>query len=56
MDERGQTSLEYVLIVAGIILLVVVTTLIIRGQIITPLTNSTASNATTIKNLIKNVS
>ncbi len=56
LDDKGQTALEYILIIAGSILFVAITALLIRGQIISPATNSLANNASQIKNVIKNVS
>lgn len=56
LDEKAQTSIEYVLLVAGVVLFVTITALILRGQLIVPLTNSTGSNASAIKNVIRNVS
>lgn len=56
MDEKAQTALEYLLILAGAILVVVAATLIIRGQIVGPVSKNVESNATAIKNSIRNVS
>lgn len=55
-DERAQTSLEYILLVAGVVLFATIAAIILRSQIIAPLTNSAGGNATVIKNVIKNVS
>ncbi|GEM_PF-6813491 len=55
-DESAQTSMEYVLMVAGVVLFVTIATLILRGQIIGPITNTVADNASVIKKLIRNVS
>ena len=55
-EEKGQTALEYILLVAGAVLLVTIVALLVRGQIIAPLTNTTGNNASAIKNVIRNVS
>jgi uncharacterized protein (UPF0333 family) len=46
--ERGQTALEYILIIAGVIVIVLVVILIVRGQIIGPSQNSSANALNTI--------
>lgn len=55
-EEKGQTALEYILLVAGAVLLVTITALLIRGQIISPLANTAGNNASAIKNVIRRVS
>jgi len=55
MDDKGQTALEYILILAGAMLLVVAVTLIIRSQVFTPVSRNVESNASTIKKIIDSV-
>jgi uncharacterized protein (UPF0333 family) len=54
MDERAQTSLEYLLLISGAVVFAVLVTLIVRNQVIGGVSNTVTTNASTINGIIQN--
>ncbi len=54
-DVRSQTALEYILLIAAVVLFVIIAALIIRTQLLPPATNRIANNATTVKGIINSL-
>jgi len=54
-EESAQGGFEYLLLIGAAILLVVLVLTVVRNQIFTPVTNSSATNATSIQSHIQNL-
>lgn len=54
--ERSQTALEYILLIAAGVVFIVIVSLVVRNQVLSPAGNRVATNASAIKQLINNVS
>ncbi|HLC38055.1 MAG TPA: class III signal peptide-containing protein [Candidatus Norongarragalinales archaeon] len=51
MKRKGQTTTEYLFLIAGILVLVVLITVLIRGGIFNPAQQDIGQSADTLKNL-----
>ena len=56
MEEDGQTAIEYLLLLGGVILIAAIVVLVVRSQIISPFQLQVDNNATSIREIIKKVS
>lgn len=56
MTKRGQTSLEYILLIGAAILIAVLVILVVRSQVIGSVQGQVTQNATSIKQIINNLS
>jgi uncharacterized protein (UPF0333 family) len=51
----SQTSLEYMLLLGAVIFIIVIAVLVVRGQVMNPVANQVANNASTVKGVIRNM-
>jgi len=54
-DDCAQGGFEYLLLIGSAVFLVILVLLVTRSQVFTPVMNSSAVNATSIHNSIRNV-
>lgn len=55
-ENRAQTSLEFIMLVGGVMLLVAIVTLIVRNNLIAPAQNRIYTNSSSIRQIIDNLS
>ena len=55
LNSKGQTTLEYVLLLAGLIVIIVLISVLIRGGVFAPAQEDIGSSVATIKGQIASV-
>ncbi len=55
-NQKAQTSLEFIMLIGGVMLFVAIVTLIVRYNLIAPTQNRISTNSSSVRQIIDNLS